>query len=233
MTDNRSELDVRLSWKDESVARDVAKDSVALDRPEETPSHNIEEAGGEFQPAETDTGPADDHPPSHFTEDEDDVFQWCDDRERELEEALDQSPEGATPRVQQQLESLAQVLESASIEKTYALKLITEIEVYLANLIKAEQRKVPVDDQTFRKSRSAKLNALFAYQEAATALRAYGDQAEPVQLKVAVYATEQGGTFMRSARDLMMEAEPDYDEIEENADVEDFEDEDEDGTVRV
>jgi hypothetical protein len=96
--------------------------------------------------------------------------------------------------------------------------LLTEVDTYLATKVAAEKRKATVAHPAFVSSRADKLNALFAWQESATALREYLRNGEAVQLKVAFYAAEQAQGFLAAARDQLMEAEADLDEPEDSPD---------------
>lgn len=216
------ELDLRLKWQEQNVRRQTDEDTVALDSESQLERHQLEDAAtGDL--ISTDVV-GDDELDSSYLEDEDDEFQWTEERERALEEALEESPEGSIPRVQLQLEEIMKGLQSETLESERTELLLGEVDAYLAQKIAAEQGKPEVDHAEFTQSRKDKLNALFAYQEAATALREFVKTGHEMQLKVASYATEQGGSFMQSARELLMDSEPDYEEFEED----EFEDEDED-----
>ena len=223
-----SDFDVRLSWQDrEAKLRNTDKDSVAVGT--EALQANTLVEGVTQGELESDDEFGDDVPDSTYIEDQDDEFEWTEERERALEEALDESPEGTVPRVQVQLEAIKTGLESQSIDAEQGRALLTEVDKYLKFKIENEQQKIPVEHSELMQSRKEKLNALFAYQEAATALREYVEKGEAMQLKVAAYATEQGGSFLNAARELLMNSEPDYEEFEEFEDEEYDSDEEYDG----
>lgn len=221
-----TELDVRLHWQDrEAALRNTNKDSVAVGEEARGSDSQIQDvtqgtyAGGDVV--------GDEEHDEAYLEDQDDEFQWTEERERELEEALDESPEGSVPRVQLQLEAILTGLETESLEVERAPGLLDEIDRYLALRIETEQSKSPIEHADFTQSRKEKLNALFAFQEAVVALRQYLQEGQAMQLKVAAYATEQGGSFLQVARELLMKSEPDYEDFEEFGADDNFDSEEE------
>lgn len=230
MKEEDPQLDVRLNWRETQSRRDGARDSVSVtadrgesrDEPElQAPDDNGSDEAEQLLLAH--------QQPELETEEE---FQWSADRERALTEALQQAPEGAVPRVHLQLQAITQGLETKSLQPERALALLSEVEAYLSVRLQAEHRKAPVKDELFMQSRTEKINSLYAYQESNTALAEYCRQEDPLQLKVAAYAADQGLGFLAASRQALMQAEPecvdDDDDEYEYEDEEDDEDYDED-----
>lgn len=233
MKEEDQKLDVRLNWRETQTRRDSARDSVSVmaDRGESSQEPELQAPDdSELEQAEQ-TLLAQEQADLESEEE----FQWSADRERALTEALQQSPEGAVPRVHLQLQAIAQGLEAKSLGSERALELLSEVAAYLSARLQAEHRKAPVKDELFMLSRTEKINSLYAYQESLTALVEYCRQEDPLQLKVASYAADQGQAFLATARQTLMEAEPEcvdddddeYDD-EEEEDDEDYDDDEED-----
>lgn len=205
MSDDAPQLDLQLQWDDETeTRRQTSLDSVAVasEAARGETSQNREAPVASAEGLEPERAEA-------VKEDEDDAFEWTEEREAALEAALDEAGLLGVPRVQQQLSGLATALEQDQLDPERALELLDEVSDYLADRLQREQRKRPVDNELFTRSRADKVNGLFAYQEAAGALREYVDSADPLQLKVARYALRQGESFLDSASELIMACEPD------------------------
>ncbi len=235
MTGNENDpsVDLILQWRDSDARRDSASDSIAVGDPEESEAGEALAgggSGGEFGSLES---IAEDAPLEH-AEDEDDEFEWSEEREQALMDALDSAPEGTPAQVQQQLEAIASALEAKELIPEAARRLLSEVDAYLLAQLQRETRKRPVAHPEFMQARAEKLNALAAWQECAGALRAYVETGEEVQLKVARYAGEQASSFLSTSWELLLAAEPledeDYEDFEDDLDEpEDEEELDEDG----
>ena len=214
MSEDNPSLDLLLRWKEGEVRRESGRDTVSVDA-EASPGEGElvarRQSGSEKAQESPDTL-------EQELSDEDlgdELFEWSADREQALIDALEETHEGSVPRVHQQLEDIANALQAGELQPERAAQLLTEVDTYLATKVAAEKRKVTVAHQAFVSSRADKLNALFAWQESATALREYLQHGEAVQLKVAFYAAEQAQGFLAAARDQLMEAEADLDELED------------------
>lgn len=227
MKEEDRQLDVRLNWRETQTRRDGARDSVSVtaDRGESRVEPELE-VPDDHGPDEAEQTLLAQEQPELESEEE---FQWSADRERALTEALQQAPEGAVPRVHLQLQAITQGLEAKSLQPERALELLSEVEAYLSARLQAEHRKAQVKDELFMQSRTDKINSLYAYQESNTALAEYCRQEDPLQLKVAAYAADQGQGFLAASRQALMQAEPEFvDDDDDEYEYEDEEDEDED-----
>ena len=217
MSDSEA-LDFTLRWKEaEAPRRESEHDSVSVGEEESEAAEAVKGEAEDERVLEDDSdgwdAPDDDSPEADGAE----RFQWTAEREAQLEEAFESIPADAPARVHLQLNDIANGLEDKSLSKERGLVLIGEVEAYLSARIKAEQRKAPVDHAEFMKYREDKLNALYSWQETATALREYCTANEDVQLRVARYAAEQASDFLHHAWDTLQAAEPEPDEAEEPA----------------
>lgn len=231
MTDRDANVDLLLHWKDDAgTRRDGGEDLITVGQHLELGGDGAVEGGG----AELGVDPSslkiiDEVPPEEEYGPE--YFEWSEDREQALCDALEAAPEGAVATVHTQLEAIAKGLEGGTLPPDRARMLLREVDTYLQGRIKAENAKRPVEDGDFMQSRGDKLNALVAWQESASALREYLDTGEAVQLKVATYAAEQAHSFLTGSREVLMACEPELDDEpledeEEEYDDEDLEDED-------
>lgn len=219
MSPEEKPLDFVFRWKEGDALRDTGHDSVSMEQDrEEADSEGELEARGDDAPLEGEglvgEGPTDDDL-------RDESFQWSAEREAALEEAFAQTPEGTAPAVQMQIQSIIGALQEGSLPRPRAEMLLGEVENYLAGKVKAEQRKVPVAHPSFVQSRADKLNALFSWQESVVALREYLENHDPVQLKVAIYASEQAVGLLDGALDMLLAAEPEPNDEELEGDDED------------
>ena len=139
-------------------------------------------------------------------------FEWTAERERAIQRCLETAPEGTLPTVHVQLSAIHQALKHGNLPAQHALKLLDEIDAYLARHIALEERKVPVAHQEFLNARADKLKAFHAYSEAANALREFVSAGQPVHLDVSAYAADQGTAFLASARQTLFDVEPLEDE---------------------
>jgi hypothetical protein len=151
-------------------------------------------------------------------EDAPEFFQWTEDRERAIQECLESTVPGTLPTVHVQLQSLLQGLQHGNLAPELAGALIAEVEAYLDQKIRHEERKVPVAHQAFLEARADKLKALYAWEESCRALREFLREGEGVQLEVAAYAADQGSAFLAGARRMLLEAEPFDDDFVEDGD---------------
>ena len=135
-------------------------------------------------------------------------FEWTAERERAIQRLLEAAPEGNLPTVHEQLSAIHQALAHGNLDSAYAEKLLDEIDGYLARLIAAEERKVPVADAAFLTARADKFKAFYAYLEASGSLRDFLSNQQAVHLDVAAYAADQGSGFLAGARQTLFEAEP-------------------------
>jgi hypothetical protein len=216
--DNDSPVDLLLAWQEAGARRESSSDSVASLGPPEGVELRAGARGLEADPAALTR--IEEAPPDQEYGPE--LFEWSADREQALIDALEQSPEGAVPRVHAQLEGILEGLQSGGLPSEKAALLVAEVEIYLAGRLQAERCKRPVADEDFMQSRADKLNALIAWQESAAALREYLEHGEAVQLKVAAYAAEQANSFLTGSREVLMACEPELDE-EDLAELEDAE----------
>ena len=217
MSDSEA-LDFTLRWKESDTSRrESGHDSVSVGDEDNAAAEAVQSEAEDERVLEDDSDGWDDPDDESPEADGEERFQWTAEREAQLEEAFESIPADAPARVHLQLNDIANALENGSLKKERALGLIAEVETYLSTRIKAEQRKAPVDHAEFMKYREDKLNALFAWQETATALREYCTSAEEVQLRVARYAAEQASDFLHHAWDTLQAAEPEPDEPEEDS----------------
>ena len=223
MSQAEGPLDFTLRWTESDAPRDSGHDSVSVGG--ESAEHAEAVGVDDSRVVEDDSDGWDDHDEDAPVEaDGEDDFQWSAEREAELEEAFESIPADAPARVHLQLNDISSALKGGSLSKERALGLISEVEAYLSARIKAEQRKSPVDHEAFMSYRAGKLNALYAWQETATALREFCTAGEDVQLRVAQYSAEQASDFLHNAWDTLQSVEP---EPEEDGEFDDDEDEDE------
>ena len=201
--DEHQQVDLRLQWEDSGKRRDQSADSVAVGL--------VEDEEGVSQ--ELDAEPAEVN-----LEEVPDDFEWDADREQALLDALEETVEGSSPLIHRYIESVMIGLRAETMSADEARATLSEIQDYLTDNIDWEQSKPPVDHPEFMQSREDKLNALFAWRESAGALTEYLDNREEVQLKVAVYAAEQGKSFLEQSLDLLMSCEPLEDEDNEDWD---------------
>lgn len=218
MTGNESDpsVDLILRWRESDARRDGASDSIAVgDHPESEGGEAFlgGGSGAEFGSLESVAEEA----PLEHAEDEDDEFEWSEEREQALMDALDSAPEGTPAQVQQQLEAIASALEAKELSGEAARRLLAEVDAYLLAQLQKETRKRPVSHPGFMQARAEKLNALAAWQESAGALREFVENGDPVQLRVARYAGEQASSFLSASWELLLAAEPleDEDEFDE------------------
>ena len=211
MSEGERPVDFLLQWQSTAEKRRTThQDSVEVEVPEGeaaeagTVEHAPSESEPEAVPEEFVETP--EEPGPHVEDDEE--FEWSEDRERALDAAFSQAPEGSSPRVHLQLESIIAALSEAKLAAPQALVLVGEIDAYLQKRLQAERAKVPVAHPAFLQSREDKVKALVAWQEAAAALREYLEHGEEVQLKVARYAAEQGRTFLEASLEVLLAAEP-------------------------
>ncbi len=223
MSESEGALDFTLRWKESEAPRESHQDSVSvgLDESERAEAVQIEDE----RVLEDDSDGWDDEDDALVPDGEDD-FQWTAEREAQLEEAFESIPADAPARVHLQLNDISNGLKDGSLSKERGLALIGEVEAYLSARIKAEQRKPPVDHEAFMSYRTDKLNALYAWQETATALREFCTGGEDVQLRVASYAADQASDFLHNAWDTLQSVEPEPDDLEEDS-VEDDDEPDE------
>lgn len=135
-------------------------------------------------------------------------FQWTEDRERAIVELLESAVPGTQPAVARQIQAIRLALLEEQIAPERARALLDEVDAYLRDQLREEEGKAPVDDPDWMEGRSDKLNALCAWQEAASGIRQYLNNGEKVYLEVASYAGDQGSAFLSSARRLILQAEP-------------------------
>lgn len=225
MSEPEGALDFTLRWKEAEAPRESRHDSVSvgLDESEQAEAIQVEDE----RALEDDSDGWDDELDADALEpDGEDDFQWSAEREAQLEEAFESIPADAPARVHLQLNDISNGLKDGSLSQERGLALISEVEAYLSARIKAEQRKAPVDHEAFMSYRADKLNALYAWQETATALREFCTGKEDVQLRVAAYAAEQASDFLHNAWDTLQSAEPEPDDLKEDS-VEDDDEPDE------
>lgn len=216
MSDSDEALDFTLRWKEaDSSRRDSGHDSVSVGEEENQTAETVQGEAEDERVIEDDSDGWDDPDDDDPEADGEERFQWTAEREAQLEEAFESIPADAPARVHLQLNDIANGLEDKSLSKERALGLIGEVEAYLSARIQAEQRKAPVDHAEFMKYREDKLNALYSWQETATALREYCTSHEDVQLRVARYAAGQASDFLHHAWETLQAAEPEPDEVEE------------------
>lgn len=215
MSESEGALDFTLRWKEAEGPRESRHDSVSvgLDGSEQGEVVRVE---GEHA-LEDDSDGWDDEDDKLAEPDGEDDFQWTAEREAQLEEAFESIPADAPARVHLQLNDIAGALKGGKLSKERGLALIGEVEAYLSARIKAEQRKAPVDHEGFMSYRADKLNALYAWQETATALREYCTGGEDVQLRVAQYAADQASDFLYNAWNTLQSVEPEPDDIGEDS----------------
>ena len=204
MSETEPPLDFTLRWEESEVAdkarrgdffsATLAQDDAVL--AESSPARDDSDGWDEVK--EVDPGQADGE----------DDFEWSAEREAELEEAFESIPVDAPARVHLQLGDIASGLKEGALAKPRALALLFEVERYLTTRIKAEERKPPVDHELFMSYRADKLNALYAWQETATALREFCICGDQVQLRVACYAADQASDFLHKAWETLQSAEP-------------------------
>lgn len=227
MTDES--IDVRVHFKDSPESEPESKhlDRVSVNATPHLQAPSVEQVVEDDPDGESAVlAPKEDRP---VLEDADDEFEWSEEREQAIMDALEFAPEGTTPTVHKQLEDIARALELGELEQGEANRFLDEVDAYLDGRIAEEQKRLPVINTTFMEARSDKQNALFSYKEASVALRAFCDGSDKMQLKVARYALEQGCGFLNVARDTILDAEPEFDEDDdEYEDEESFEDDEDD-----
>ena len=217
MSQDSSPLDFVFGWKDSGGRRETGGDSVSVQADSEAGQAD-HRGQGDTPARETVGSPADNVADQELANE---LFEWTEDREQALIDALEAAPEGAVPRVHQQLLEIASALEAKTVGPERAGALLAEVEGYLAQRIAAQQRKPPVADPSFTQTRADKSNALAAWQEAVTALREYLSSGEAVQLKLAFYAAEQAAAFLASSRDALLASEPEWGELDETGSADD------------
>lgn len=210
-------LDFTLRWKETEAPRESGHDSVLLGIEETTEPTELHPRDDEESLGQDPSWHDSEEEPSVVESDGEESFQWSAEREAELEAALESIPTDAPARVHQQLTDIANALEAETLDRERALKLLSEVDNYLAARIQAEHDKPPVTHDGFMSYRGDKLNALYAWQEAATALRVYCTDGEEVQLKVAFYAAEQAAGFLLTAWETLQTTEPEELDTEETS----------------
>lgn len=208
MSDTEPSLDFTLLWKESEASRELRHDdSVSLAQEENEPVAMVtaqearvleDDSDGWDEAKDVEPGQADGE----------DDFEWSAEREAELEEAFESIPVDAPARVHLQLSDIASGLKDGALAKPRALALLFEVEAYLRARIKAEERKPLVDHELFMSYRADKLNALYAWQETATALREFCTCGDQVQLRVACYAADQASDLLHKAWESLQSAEP-------------------------
>lgn len=213
-------LDFTLHWRETQAPRSPQDDAITLGAEPSAEQAELQQHTGET--------PADDLQAWDSQEaddaglDDQESFQWSAEREAELEAALAATPADAPARVHQQLCDILSALEDGSLQHERAALLLGEVETYLSERILAEQRKPPVTHHGFMGYRADKLNALYAWQEAASALKAYLSERDEIQLRVARYAADQAASFLLTAWEMLQAAEPELaDDLDERDDSDD------------
>ena len=213
MTDTDSEIDLQLQWEDETQERRATLEDCVTFGDSEPSESAVVGAPKRAEPGGVGLVEAE-KPQNAYIEDEDDDFEWTEEREAALEAALEEAPTGSVPRVQLQLTLISSALEADDLGGEEATRLLKEVEDYLRKRLARESAKPSVDNELYTRSSRDKVNGLSAYLEATRALQEYVNDLDPLQLKVAHYALEQGGSFLNSATELIMACEPEEEEEE-------------------
>jgi hypothetical protein len=143
-----------------------------------------------------------------LAEEHPEFFQWCEDRDRAINELLETTAPGTIPAVARQLHSLRQALLAGSLTSETAPRYLAEVESYINQQFAQEESKPEIDHPAMQQASEEKSRALVAWQEAAQALKDYLEKDEKVYLEVAAYATDQGCGFLSTARRILLENEP-------------------------
>lgn len=204
-----SPVDFLLSWK-ESIdqAEEKDRDEIVLTGEEMASPRNVEakgEAGERYSsPMQGDPSRAGadsiqlEEQAAPMTSDE--IFQWTEERNREIEEALGSASTVQVPVIHGQIDRLRAALEEGLTPDSRAEAILDEADRYLQKQVKSWSGRIPIAHEAVIAARSLIIDALGIYQESAGLLRQYLSSRDRTHLELSRRLADQGASFLISAR---------------------------------
>ena len=140
-----------------------------------------------------------------------DEFQWSEDLNTAIEEALGNANDIQMPVIHSQLNNIIRGLETDSLKASKAMFLVTEVEGYIHKHLKRRESKLPVNHEGFEKARLLIIDGLHAYLDSTDILKKFIETGSSDYQTMAQSFADQGSEFFLNATELMLESEP-YDE---------------------
>ncbi|MFP4498166.1 MAG: hypothetical protein ACLFQV_08140 [Vulcanimicrobiota bacterium] len=218
-TDLKKKFDLFLEWKEEqelACAKAQGKDMFQSSVPE-TGDIKIYEPVEKEEPLELneETGEAlisesegNNYENTGFSNDGPDKFEFSEDRQKAIEEALSQFHALALPPVHSQLLKIYQALEENKLEPGYGKKLLKEIENYLIKKIACINSRQEIAMPTVMLARKQALGALENYLNSADFLQKYLEENDQTNLHVAIMLIQQAYQILMESKETLLASRP-------------------------